>query len=545
MHSWKLILAVIVGGFGSLCAKSERPNVIIILTDDQSPFAHINDAYRDGAKPQEQESWAAYGAPVYSPNVDRLAERGMLFTDANVTTTVCTPSRYTTLTGRYAARTEGARFNGMFPEGSMTRVENNVELGADELNLARILQGNGYRTGFVGKSHFINHDLMLHRRLGEDAGLKLYDQGSDPSNASVDSSLKHNHDVWRKWIQAYGFDYVESHYQGNLRELYNDKLNQHNMEYTAKAAIEFVQEAAGDPFFLYFAPTMPHDPNAWEKDGKGKYHCALDADPRVTPEGYMAPEYDFMPTRSQIMRDVVDRGFHPDTAYITWMDAAFGALFDALEEKGALDNTLIVFASDHGAYRYGKSTLYEGGMRVPLIVSWPRVIEGGSRFDGLVSNIDYVPTILEACQIQVPDGYHIDGVSLMPALLDPESTVIHESILGDIGYSRGVKTKKWKYVAVRYPESVHEKMLSGGFFPNWSAPGREQPYLVRNSHLGWHAAEGNPNYFQLDQLYDLENDPEELKNLFLQKPIVAARMKALLSQHLKQLPDHPFGEFTE
>jgi hypothetical protein len=108
-----------------------------------------------------------------------------------------------------------------------------------------------------------------------------------------------------------------------------------------------------------------------------------------------------------------------------------------------------------------------------------------------------------------------------------------------------VKTSKWKYIAVRYPEEIQRRIDAGGKFPAFEgAPPVPRPYLVANSHLGHHSSRHNPNYFQTDQLYDLEKDPQEKHNLIGQYPEVVADLKARLGKHLLSFPNRPFGEFT-
>ena len=113
-----------------------------------------------------------------------------------------------------------------------------------------------------------------------------------------------------------------------------------------------------------------------------------------------------------------------------------------------------------------------------------------------------------------------------------------------MGHSRGVKTKDWKYIAVRYPDDLQRKIDNGFRFKDFRGNPIKLPFLTRNSHLGHFAAEKNPHYFDADQLYSLKNDPEETVNLFKRNPEVAAELQKALAKELAKFVDRPFGEFT-
>ena len=179
----------------------ERPNIIFIMTDDQSSIVpEKGDSefdFSDGnGLGVQSHPFGFNGDPdVYTPNIDHLAQNGIIFNSAYVSSSVCSPSRYTTLTGRYAGRCQGKSFIGQFPHGEMTRIENNTELEERRENLPRLLQKAGYRTGFVGKSHVIDHHL-LRKTNWEENGLESYEQGADPNLPEVSEKMAHNHQVW-------------------------------------------------------------------------------------------------------------------------------------------------------------------------------------------------------------------------------------------------------------------------------------------------------------------------------------------------------------
>lgn len=540
----KTVSAVTLLGLTQSCSMatnkpSKRPNIIYIMTDDQSPI------------PIEKEK-AAQSRPfgfngdshVYTPVIDDLAKNGMVFTRAYVSSSVCSPSRYSMLTGRYAGRCQGPRFMRLHPKGTMTRVENNTELEENRPNLARLLQRAGYRTGFIGKCHIIDHHLL--GKIGKDSrdnsGLMSYERSADPKDPEVTKAMAHNHNFWVKRIKEFGFDYVNSVYAANLRELYNDKANVHNVEWKNKAALEFIDQSGDEPFFLYYSETIPHGPAPWIKRD-GKYIFGLDADPKYTGEGYVDEEFDFMPKRSEIKAEVKQKGKDPDHAWLRWFDHAVGSVVKKLKEKGKLENTLIVVTADHGAYNFGKTTLYESGVRVPLLMYWPEGIKPGSVYDELVQNIDHAPTFLNLAGVEIDKSMEIDGLSLSKVLKGDKKPV-RDHLFFEMGYFRGVVTKDWKYMALRYDEKTEKKIEKGGTFDGWEGRKLKLPYHVRNQHLGYHAGIYNKNIFDKDQLYDLKKDPDEKNNIYDSNPKEAAEMKKLLAEDLRSFPERPYGEMV-
>ncbi len=518
---------------------ADRPNIVLFITDDQSPFADRMRGKFDSAK--------AFGfngeQQVHTPEIDRLAREGIIFTRAYVASSVCTPSRYTTLTGRHAGRCTGQVFSELHPPGVMTQVENNTELEADRLNLGKVLQANGYRTGFVGKCHVVDHLVLKQKQNWEsEYGLKYYSEVDDPQESEISERMKHNHVAWCKRVGQHGFDYVDGLYAANLRELHNEKANVHNVEWTTHAALEFIK-TSDQPFFLYYATTAPHGPVPWIKFD-GKYVHGLDSDPRMTGEGWKENDYSFMPSREAIKERAVANGSSLKDAWLHWIDSSIGAIRKELELQGKFDNTLFIITSDHGAWRHGKTTLYEGGLRVPLAMHWPKQITAGSVYDELVQNIDYAPTILEAAKIEPPKELPLDGVSLWPVLKGSQKPV-HDHLFAELGYSRGVLTKDWKYIAVRYHEKTNKRIVKGRPFTDFNGKEIKKPYLTRNKHLGFHASRFNPHYFEADQLYHMSEDPEEIRNIANENPGKLKEMKDLLRADLATFQGRPFGELTK
>lgn len=541
--------AIPMAGVISTAADTRRPNVILILTDDQSPRNPPTPEYPKLASPP---GFGYGGDRVLTPNVDRLAKEGIVMTNANVACPVCSPSRYTTLTGRHATRSQGDVFNRLFPAGSMARPENNIELGHGEPGLPRLLQAAGYTTAWVGKCHILEQEILEKPQLwGTPAApdLKPYPPQSDPrTDAKTNQAMRDNQLWWRERIRKEGFDWVGAVYPGNLLEIFNKPSNVHNVEWTTRSVLDFLDTRSPEsdkPFFLYYGTTIPHGPDPWAKTKSG-FANAIDADPGYTGEGYRTDlDYSFMPSRESIKKEVSAAGLEVKHAWLTWFDHSIGAILRKLDERDLTRDTLVIVTSDHGTWRYGKTTLYDGGLKVPLVMRWPAGIRPGSTYPHLVINADYAATILDLACAKVPDDYKLDGLSLAPVLRGRKSGPLREETFHEIGFARAVKTSKWKYIAVRYPAEIQRRIEAGEKFEAFGdAPPNARPYLVANSHLGYHSSRHNPNYFQTDQLYDLENDPQEKINLIDLHPNVATDLKARLKIHLATFPNRPFGEFT-
>ena len=325
-------------------------------------------------------------------------------------------------------------------------------------------------------------------------------------------------------------------------ELKNSALIVHNLEWKNKAALEFIEQSGDSPFFLYYSETVPHGPAPWIKKN-GQYIHGLDADPRYTGEGYVEQDYDFMPEREHIKAEVEKRGKDIDNAWLRWLDCAVGSIVRKLKETGKLENTLIVITADHGNYNFGKTTLYESGVKVPLMMYWPAGIKAGSEYNGLVQNIDFAPTFLDLAGVEVDASMEIDGTSLKNVLKGHQEPV-HDHLFFEIGFARGVMTKDWKYIAVRYDEQTNRRIEKGQKFDGWEGRNLDVPYYVRNQHLGYHAGLYHENYFDRDQLYNLKDDPLEKDNLFTSEPEKTAEMKNILARDLRLFSQRPFGELT-
>jgi len=419
-----LFALVLILSLPNISKAQDRPNIVFIMTDDQSPFP-IEAASTTTARP-----FGFCGdSHVHTPRIDSLANTGIIFTNAYVSSSVCSASRYTTLTGRYAGRCAGTAFLNLCPEGSVGRPENNTELEEIEnrANLASLLQKAGYKTAFVGKSHIVDHHKLPKENWAAN-GLVPYAQNADPRNSEINNAMSFNHDKWAERIKEFGFDYVNGLYTANLKELHNDALNVHNVEWKNKAVLEFIDQSGEEPFFIYYSENIPHGPAPWNRKD-GKYWKGLDADPAISAEGYNDYDYSFMPDRQSIKNEIANMpGKDIRHAWLTWFDYAVGAVIDKLKEKGKFENTLIIVTSDHGHYNGGKTTIYEGGVKVPLMCFWAKGIKSPMAYDELVQNIDYTPTFLDLAGVNlVDDELELDGTSLK-TVFEGNTEPIHENL---------------------------------------------------------------------------------------------------------------------
>ncbi len=494
---------------------ARKPNVIIFQTDDQ-----------------EFNTLGCYGGDVLTPHSDSIAREGICFTRGYTTTGVCMASRYGTLTGQYPSRCAHPRFTSLYPDGVMTEPSFNTSIVHGQQTIAHVLKNAGYKTGYVGKWGL--GGLREPERIqklpvtGEWAGAwKETPDDIDPADPDISGILEQNHAVHSEDILDHGFDYAESIYWGNPEGFASRALNYHNPEWITDGALRFIDENHDNPFFLCINHTLHHIPHPQES--------LFRADPRVTAGGYLDKAPDVMPPRAEIIERIKKAGFQPETAYATWLDDALGAVINRLEEFGLYDDTLLLFISDNQVP--AKGTIYEGGVNVPYMIRYPRLIPQGIKTNHLAQNLDLVPTVFDLCGVQPPSDMHIDGESLLPMLTGKKEHT-HDELFFEIGWSRAACTEQWKYLAVRHSKAAldHLKNKQRG----WIYHAKPLEAHQHNALL-WH-----PAFYYPDQLYDLGIDPDETTNLASSGCCsdVLADMKARMAGWLGTFGNHPFGELT-
>lgn len=358
-------------------AQAEKPNVLFILADDLG--------------------WAdtsLYGQTRFyrTPNLDRLAKRGMTFTRAYSASPLCSPTRASIMTGLSPARIgittpvchepeerlEATSGKAGPPGCKATTCTSATRLKREYVTLAESLKAAGYAPGHFGKWH-LGPEPFSPLQQGFDVDVPHY-SGPGPAGS---------------YVAPWKFPDFKEGYAGEHLE---DRM--------ASEAVAFLEKNKGRPFFLNYWMFSVHAPFNAKTNLIEKYRAAADpADPQ------RSPTY---------------------AAMVESMDDAVGTLLDALDRLKLSDKTVVVFFSDNGGNMYnevdgttptsnaplrgGKATLYEGGVRVPCVICWPGVVAGGSRSDAVIQSADFYPTLLEVLGLKPAEGQRFDGISVVPAL---------------------------------------------------------------------------------------------------------------------------------
>jgi len=476
---------------GAIDKAMSPPNIVIILADDMG--------FGDLAC-QNPES------KIPTPNLDRLATQGMRFTDAHSPSAVCTPTRYSMLTGDYCWRSE-------LQERVLWSWDRPL-IDAEKLTLGGMLQEQGYSTACIGKWH-----------LGWDwptsDGSKINDliplgkndkEIRDPFGAKIDFTKPIGGGPTTRGFDYYFGDDVpnfppycfiendrtvgiptkekpDSMFGAKGPMLEGWQLEDVMPEITRRS-VEYI-ESHGDnsPFFLYFPLTAPHTPIAPTAEFIGKSEA------------------------------------HRYGDFVVEVDWTVGQIMDALERSGQADNTILIFTSDNGSpgrsgenmqgktnsvreyghnpshtYRGIKADIWEGGHRVPFILRWPGRVNAASTSDETICHVDFMATIAAITNYDLPDSTAVDSYDLSPVLAETtlnkplREAVVHHSIDGTLAIRRG----KWKLI---------EGRGSGG----WSGKGKP----------------GEPP----GQLYDMERDPTERINLYELHPEIVAELESMLRRY--------------
>ncbi len=371
-----------------------RPNIVFILIDDLG--------WKDTA---------GCGSPFYeTPQLDRLAARGMRFTNAYAACPVCSPTRASILTGKYPARIGITDWidsgNWIHPaRGRLIDVPYLKALPRSEHTLARALQAGGYRTWHVGKWH-LGGKGHLPEDHGFDVNIGGGAQGSPGSGG-----------YFSPWTLA-GLEHADVPRGTFLTDYLTDQ------------AIRLVRGRGAAPFYLNLWHYSVHTPIQAKAPAIRKYRAkarALGLDKLKTFE-----EGEFFPCEHKRDQRVLRRLVQSDPVYaamVANLDDNIGRLLKAIDDSGEADNTLVVFTSDNGGLATaegsptcnaplaeGKGWMYEGGTRVPLIIRWPGTVRPGSVCRAPVSSPDFYPTLLAAAGVPPAPRRRLDGASLLPLL---------------------------------------------------------------------------------------------------------------------------------
>ncbi len=481
----------------------QQPNVVFFIVDDTP-----------------HENLGTWGGPTPTPNLGRLAARGVRFDRAFCTAAICQPSRYSCLTGRYPSTNPDPVFLRGNPPGERARISFNTYLNADIPSMGTLLRDAGYRTGFAGKWHVGHPRPML--------GVPEFDADASPDAPGVDERLQELEAILEEEVcSTGGYDFAGGVIWGNNSDYPLKALNDHHIEWSTQAALDFLDTCGpGQPFLLHYASTCTHGPNAVE---------SLPRDWRHTPGGRMDEDLQPLPPRAELPDRLRAMGAPADHQGVSalWIDDQVGAIVRKLEDMDALEDTIFIFCSDHNV-EPGKATCYDRGARVPLLVSWPAMLDGATVCDAMVQNIDLMPTLLGLCGIEPDEPPPFDGVDLT-GLLRGQADAVREDLYLEVGYTRAVRTERWKYIALRFTDAVIDSMQKGELE---EAPNHMDQWRQQHAHI---ALCTYPGYSDQDQLYDLEADPGETTNLAGDPACagVLSEMKDRLRRYLAPLP-HPF-----
>ena len=457
-------------------ADAAHPNIVFILADDLG--AGDLGCYNGKSK-------------IPTPHMDKLAAEGIRFNDAHSPSSVCTPTRYGVLTGRYCWRTR-LKSGVLWGEGTLL-------INPARLTVGKLLQQAGYATGAVGKWH-----------LGFGAGKKAdyskpltpgaNDVGFDyffgiPSSLDIPPYLyvRNNLPVRPLSTKVTGSKHRRQKGGGFWRagQVSDDFKHEEVLQRITDEAVAFIERSAGapeaKPFFLYFPLTAPHTPWLPPKEFRGKSKA----------------------------------GYYGD--FVAQVDHVVGQVTAALEKSGQAKNTLLIMTSDNGSHwpvgdvkkyqhaangntRGQKADIWDGGHRVPFLARWPEKIKAGTSSEETICLTDLMATAAAIIGKEVPKNSAEDSYNILPALLgearkDPiREATVHHSLSGMFAIRQG----SWKLIVGRG---------SGGF----TNPRRVKP------------KPGEPK----GQLYNLAEDPTEKNNLYLEKPEVVARLGKLLEKYRK------------
>jgi len=378
--------AALMGPFGWARRISRKPlSFVFILIDDFG--------------------WADLGANnphcfYETPNLDRLARSAMNFTNGYAANPVCSPTRYSIMTGKYPSRVDATNWFSGTRSGRFDPAPLNDRMPLEEVTLAEALREHGYRTAFLGKWHLGPNETYWPENQGFDVNIGGWRAGSPQGG------------YFAPFDNPRLGDYPSG---SHLPRVLTDET------------LRLMEEYKDDLFLLYLAFYSVHTPLQGREDLIAKYEAKRQ---RVLApdEREFGPEEQVWPTNDE--RRVRIRQAHTTyAAMVEAMDEQIGRVLDKLDALGISDHTAVILMSDNGGLstsegsptsnlplRGGKGWLYEGGIREPFLIRWPGVTEAGSVSDVPVISTDFYPTILDMAGLPLRPEQHLDGVSLVPLL---------------------------------------------------------------------------------------------------------------------------------
>ena len=459
--------------------RRRKPNIIYLLADDLG-YAELG----------------CYGQKwIKTPHIDRMAAEGMRFTQHYSGSPVCAPSRCVLMTGKHTGhayiRTNG---NPKDPETQRLRKQYGCQFPGqhpipnDEVTIAELLKAHGYATGAMGKW-----------------GLGQWGTSGDPNRQGFDlfygyNCQVHAHNHYPRYLWRNG---KKETLDGNDRTLTG---KQHSQDLFIREALKFIRANKARPFFLYMPFIIPH--------------LSIQV-----PEATLAEYKGKIPEEAHKHRGYLKHPF-PRAGYaamITHMDRGIGEIMALVKQLGLEDDTLVVFSSDNGPtfrrlggsdsdffqsagpFRGLKGSLYEGGIRVPMVARWPGRIAPGSTADHLSAFWDMLPTLCDVAGVEAPNG--IDGISLLPTLTGQGEQKTHDYLYWEFpsyGGQQAVRMSLWK--------GIRQKMHKGTL---------------------------------KTELYNLKDDPGETKDVAAAHPDIVARIESIMRQARVPSPLFKFRALDE
>ena len=355
--------------------KKKKTNFVFILIDDMG--------WTDAG---------CYGSTFYeTPNIDKLAAEGMRFTNAYAASPVCSPTRASIMTGKYPARLGITQWIGA-PDKPVKYVHN---MPTEELTIAEALKQAGYTTAFIGKWHLGEQEKYYPEKQGFDVNEGGYRAGHP----------------WAGYFSPYENPKLPDGLKG---EYLTDRLTEESLK--------FLDENSDKPFLLYLSHYAVHTPMQAKEKHIDKYNTKAKGLPPPEEPAYLTERDDI------ITKQLQDHPVY--AAMVQSTDESVGRVMNKLEALGLSDNTAVIFMSDNGGLstqprksptanvplRAGKGWLYEGGIREPMIIKWPGVVEPGTLCHEPVISNDFYPTMLEMAYLPLRPSQHVDGLSLVPLL---------------------------------------------------------------------------------------------------------------------------------
>jgi len=392
---YRFILVVICLLFALSVSAREQPNVVVFLVDDLGYMdigANNPDCFYE------------------TPNIDSLAASGMRFTDGYAANPVCSPTRYSLLTGKYPTRVQATNYFTGLRKGRFAPAPLTDRMELEEITLAEVLKGGGYATFFAGKWHLGPEAEFYPQHQGFDMNIGGYHRGGPYTGNGYFAP----------------FENPEMEVESPEGDHLPDRL--------ARDTCAFIREHKDTPFLAYLSFYSVHTPLVGRPDLVEKYRQKAEG---ISAVEFAEEEQVFGETPRQVR---VTQNHAVYAAMVEAMDLAVGKVLNELEALGLTENTIIVFTSDNGGLssaegsptsnlplRGGKGWVYEGGIREPWIVRYPGLTQPGSESAELICSIDLLPTLAAAAGI--PIEHPIDGIDIAPALkgdsLDREALYWH------------------------------------------------------------------------------------------------------------------------